>query len=443
MSLDQYGCPLSTKNPEVVQIVNQFSSELLRFGKKTDCILVGVNQYPEEVILQIYTAIFYLHGQTEETQRKASDHLDKASHLIPDANMREKNLFSVAWHWLNHLLAESLKDIERHCFKWPKDLTALKIAEFLFYCKGQKYESKRFLRLTTQCFHDLQNNPYFLSIHSFALELNSKYIESLQTAEKALELNEENPWAHHTLSLFYLNKGLIEEGIQIMEHYAKQWNQSSHFIESHNLWLLALLYLENLDYEKAEAIYQRADWMHQTQFVSEEIDAAAFLWRLDLEGQDHSKLWMQLAESIGDHANFCAIPLLSAQLCYALKKGGRKEALQTAVKKIEMLGHEQVKEDRYVWREVGLPLIHGSLAFADGDYEQTIHFFDPIMDHVGCVGGSDKQIDLFYQTYLKSLIGARRYEDAESLLHRMTQGRYLTKLERKWLSECQRQNITT
>lgn len=436
MQLDQFGCALSTENPNVVPIVNQFSTELLSAGKKIDCVLEAVARYPDDVILHLYTAFLYLYRQTEEANRKASQHLDEAAHLIHRANAREKNLFSVAWHWLNHSMSEALKDMERHCFKWPKDLTALKIAEFLFFCKGQKYESNRFLRLTTQCYQIHQNNSYFLSIHSFALESSGKYEEALQTAERALKINEKNPWAHFVLSHLYLNKGRIDEGIEKLEHYAESWNQFNHMIKSNNLCQLALLYLENLDFNQAEAIYQRADWMHQTQSVSEEIDAAAVLWRLDLEGREHPKLWKQLADTIGDKANFSSTPFASALLCYALKKGEKTEALQTAVKKIEVLAHHLVKEDRYVWRQVGLPLIQGSLAYIDGDYNQAVRFFDPIMEHIGCVGGSDSQINLFYQTYLKSLIGAHRNADAESVVHRMTQGRNLTKLERKWLSEC-------
>jgi hypothetical protein len=436
MSEDRYGCSLSTENPEVVQYVNQFSAELLQMGKKIDCILEGVQKYPDEVILQIYATIFYLYGQTIQTQEKAAEHLDKASKLLDQANEREKSLYSFAWHWLNQLLAEALKKIERHCFKWPKDLTAIKITEFLFYCKGQKYESHRFLRLTSHCYQEHKNNPFFLAIHSFALELSTKYDESMKTAERALLLNEANPWAHHTLSHLFINKGFIDEGINILEHYSKLWSQFNHVIESHNLWHLALLYLENLDFEKIRGIYQRANWIHQAQLVGEEIDATALLWRLDMEGQDHATDWKALADSIEDHANFGGTPFISAQLIYALKKGNRDEALQKALVNIENFAHEQFKEDRFVWREVGLPLIHGSLAFADQDYGQALHYFDPIMEKVGCVGGSDAQIDLFYQTYLKSLIGAQRFWDAEHLLHKMTQGRDMTKLERKWLAEC-------
>lgn len=443
MSEDRYGCSLSTENPDVVHYVNLFSTELLRLGKKMDCILEAVEKYPDEVILQIYAAIFYLYGQTFEAHKKASEHLDKASSLLDHANDREKSLYSFAWHWLNHLLSDALKHIERHCFKWHRDLTAIKITEFLFYCKGQEYESKRFLRLTSHCYHEHKDDPYFLAIHSFALELSAKYEESLQTANLALQLNEENPWAHHTLSHVYLNKGLINEGINVLEHYSALWSQFSHIIESHNLWHLALLYLENLDFEKIQGVYQRANWDKQSQLVSEEIDAAALLWRLEMEGHENTQQWQQLVESIGDHADFGAIPFVSAQLCYALKKGNKEERLQQALKDIDSFAQDQIKEDRFVWKEIGLPLIYGSLAFADKEYTKALQYFDPIILRVGCVGGSDAQIALFYQTYLKSLIGAQRYWDAENLLHKMTQGRDLTKLERKWLAECQHSSPDT
>lgn len=440
MEQDRYGCPLSTKNPEVVQIVNEFSWELLRLGKKMSGILEGVKKYPDEPILQIYATFCHLYWQTADSQQKAGEHLDKASRLLDRANLREQSLFSVAWHWLHFLLTEALKDIERHCFKWPKDLTAIKIAEFVFYCKGQKYQGPRFLRLTIHCLPEHREDPYFLAIHAFALELCGKYDDSFQTLEKALALNEKNPWAHHTLALIYLNKGLIDEGIQALEKFSKEWGQYSRIIETHNLWHLALLYIENLEFDKAEAIYQKANWDDPINLICEQIDAAALLWRLDLEGRDNSDHWKKLADSIGVKANFGAIPYVNVMLCYALKKGGKTTALQEALAKIEELAHDQVRDDRYIWREVGLPLIHASLSFADSDFKTAIRFFEKIMKLIGSIGGSDAQVDLFTQIYLKSLIGAHRYGDAETLLHQMTQGRDLTKLEHKWLSECHGMN---
>ena len=336
-------------------------------------------------------------------------------------------------------MADALKTFEKQCFKWPKDLTALKIAEFLFYCKGQKFECKRFLRLTNNCYNEHKDNPFFLSYSFFALELTSKYEESFQVAERALQINAENPWAHHTLSLVYLKTGLIEKGIDVLEHYSQLWDQFNCWVESHNFWHLALLYLEDLNFEKIEEIYERVNWTHQTRLVSEEIDVSALLWYLDLEGKDNTLHWKKIAESIEDHANFAVLPFISAQLCYALRKGNRELALQEAIQNIEDFATAQVKEDHYIWQKIGLPLLYGALAFTEKNYTGALEYFDPIIDKLGWVGGcTDAQIDLFYQTYLKSLIGAHRYGDAQSLLNEMTQGKKLSKRERKWLIECQR-----
>lgn len=437
---DHYGCSLSTKKPEVVQAIDLFSSELLRLGKRINSILEGVKKYPEEPILQIYAAIFYLFMQTEQSQRKAIEHLDNASILIDQGNEREKSLFSAAWCWSTLQMTEALKRFECHCYKWPKDLTALKIAEFIFYCKGQKYEAHRFLRLTSyslQEHQELKTNPFFLAIHSFALELAEKYEDSLHTAELSLKLDETNPWVHHALSHYYLNRGLVDEGIEFLEQYAPLWNQFNPVIESHNFWHLALLYLENLEFEKIRELYERVGWTNQPKLVSEQIDAASLLWRLDLEEMDIlANHWQALAESIDGHANFVAVPFISAQLCYALKRGNRDEALKEALAKIKSFALEQMKEDRFVWKEIGLPLIKGCLAAADHDYTLALKHFDPIIDKVSSVGGSDAQIDLFYETYLKCLMGSQRYADSERLVHQMTQGRNMTKLELKWLAEC-------
>jgi hypothetical protein len=94
-----------------------------------------------------------------------------------------------------------------------------------------------------------------------------------------------------------------------------------------------------------------------------------------------------------------------------------------------------VRDDRYIWREVGLPLINASMSFAECNYKQAITYFEPIMKLIGSAGGSDVQINLFPDTYFKSLLRVHRYSQAENLLHLKTQGRMMTSLERKWLAE--------
>lgn len=436
MLCDRYGNEVSTTNTSVLDEVNLFELSLMKQSKDTPIILRAAEEYPEEPLPLIYAAIFKLYAQAEGPQKEAKRLLSRAKKLISSANEREQSLHRATFLWSKMHIFDALIHFEMHCKKWPKDLTALKVAEFLFYCNGQKYHSHAFLSLTKHCHPFHVKDPFFYSIHSFALELNGLLDESKSVAEEALQLDAENPWAHHTLTHVYMNKGLIEEGIVLFENYARQWPDYLRPMESHNGWHLGLFYLENLDYEKAYDTYRRFEVIDQNISVGVEIDAAALLWRLEMEGQGNLLIWKKLAESIGDHANFGCIPFISAQLCYALKKGERLEALQTALEHLEKFAQKQKKEDKHVWSEVGMPLIYGSLAFADQQYGKALNYFDPMIHKVGCVGGSDAQIDLFFQTYLKCLIGGKRYTDAKAFLENLTKGRPKSKLEQKWLAEC-------
>ena len=172
--------------------------------------------------------------------------------------------------------------------------------------------------------------------------------------------------------------------------------------------------------------------------VGEEVDAASLLWRLDMEGQDVSDKWEKVAEGIGSQGSFGSIPFVNAQLCYALKRGGKHKALQESLAAIEQFTMLQQGENQRVWTEVGNSLIQGSLAFADQDYKAVLHYFEPIISQIGCCGGSDAQVDLFRQAYLKSLIGVGIRGKAQSFLEQMTKGRGMTPLESKWLKESKR-----
>ncbi len=86
---------------------------------------------------------------------------------------------------------------------------------FILY-QGKKCKCKRFLALTNKCYDIHKNDPFFLAIHSFALELSGKKEENEEVANRALKTNIPNPSAHHALSLVYINTARIDEGIQVL-----------------------------------------------------------------------------------------------------------------------------------------------------------------------------------------------------------------------------------
>ncbi|MCC5831810.1 MAG: hypothetical protein JJU12_02060 [Chlamydiales bacterium] len=429
---DLLGNQITTTDPKVIESVDHFIVELLKLGKETSEIAENDKLFSDVLLVRLYRAALFLFAQTKQGQRQAKVHLDAAEGF--EGNAREESLFQILKYWYGYRLSEALKAGEAHMLNWPRDLGTLKIIEYLYYCKGQEFEGSRFLKTTQSCFEQLGDNPYFLSIHSFAQELTGRYLEAKATAERAIDLEGDNPWAHHTLTHVYIKRGEVDEGIDVLEPYSRSWNKFSHMIASHNYWHLALLYLENLDYEGVIDVIHRAEWETDAELVTEEIDAAALYWRLDMDEVDLEGRWEKLAQKVNGEANCGTIPFVSAQLLYALKRGGEDAALNEALETLEEFAGCQSGEERAVW-EVGLPLVYGALAFAERDFKRACRHLDPVIKRVACVGGSDAQVDLFRQAYFFSLKGARRYSDARAYLEGLTSGKVLSKREEKCLSQ--------
>lgn len=437
MLYDLYHNALSTTNQDVAEEINHFIKRLLEIGKGIEAILAAAEKYPEEFLIQVYAGLLHVYGQTEDNQKLAHNYLNKARELLKQANEREKSFFYAVCEWAKIHNLKTLEHLEKHCYQWPTDLAALKVTEYLFYFTGQKYHSKEFLELTTFCQKHLKDDPFFLSIHSFALELNDKFSEAKKEAEKAISINSMNPWAHHTLTHVYIKLPEISQGIDVITDLSKVWPQFQDGISSHNFWHLGLLYMEQLDFKTAADIYIKQGWKPDTKILNVDIDASAIFWRLDMENVDLSDSWQTLAKTINGYAEFTTTAFASTQLIYALRKGGMEDEVSKSLNAIEQfVKNLDDAQDKKMWISTGLPLVHGSLAFAEGNYSKALQFLDPMIKEVGAVGGSDAQIDLFYQTYLKALTKAKRYQDAKIFLNWMTEGRPLTNLQKKWLADC-------
>ncbi|MCB1082728.1 MAG: hypothetical protein KDK61_00305 [Simkania sp.] len=433
---DRLGNLVTTSETEVIDAIDHFTDQLLRLGAEIADITNAAERHPDNYLLQLYAALFYLYGQAEKPHEKARLFLQKAQALLAHhVSEREESFYEALHLWYQDHLSECLNHLEKHCLKWRNDLVALKATEFIYYCKGQQYEGKRFLALTDVYYPKWKDDPLFLSMHSFALELTGQLDAAEKEAIRALDLDKFNSWAHHTLCHVYINRGAIDKGIDALESYVPIWKKSGRLIESHNMWHLALMYLENLDFEESLDVVKRAKWESKVSMIGEEVDLASLLWRFDLEQQDVTTLWEGLANAIGEKAGFGSIPFVNAQLFYALKKGGKKDEVKEGLSSVLRFAELQRGEDQKVWKGIGLPLIYGALAFANQDYKTALKYFDPMIGEVGAVGGSDAQVDLFRQTYFKCLVGAKRRKDARAYLTQMTEGRSMTRLETKWFNE--------
>lgn len=215
--------PISTTAGDVRKMIDDFHHQIIASGTSADNIIQGAMDYPDSPLIQTYAAAFYLYGQNDETTSIAQTYLFNAEKNLRHAHLREKLFYEAVYQWMNLSYESALTIFETITQLYPKDTLALKFAEWLYYCTGQAYQAKRYLNVCLPMVPHHLENPYFLSMYSFALELSGKLSEAKSIADKAIELNLNTPWAHHTLAHYYLNSGQITQGISRLKRLHPTW----------------------------------------------------------------------------------------------------------------------------------------------------------------------------------------------------------------------------
>lgn len=429
---DRRGLEITVEHADAGVAADDFAARLLRLDRGVDAILDAVQRWPQTPILQLYAAAFWLYGQTDEARNLAAARLTACASL--SMNPREKTLHRALelWHANDNLRAvEALESITA---EWPRDLVTAKCAEFLYYVLGQEYMGTRFREHVTrlESLHD--NDPDFLAMAAFANELCGGYDVAESHAERALGLEPRNPWAQHALSHVLIRQGRVREGRARMEAFLPQLRTCGRPIHSHDAWHLALLYLEDLDVAATLRIFHEHIWGITPDFVVEQLDAIALLWRIELSGTPLDAQWPSIAKQIVPRAGETFMPFMNAHYVYALARAGRIDVLEPTLAKLHARSEMNDEEGRRVWRSVGLAVVEAAAASGGGDHIRAVALLDPVMPMITAIGGSDAQIDLFRQTYVRSLRAAGRRSDATAYFEQMTLGKHCTALDRVFAS---------
>lgn len=432
---DEQGLEVSTNSGDSIEIINQFGKDLLSMGKGVSNILAKVENFPECTMIQSYCACVFLYGQTKETDKQAEEYLKRARLTAESANERERLFLSSLEGWREGQIEEGTQKLEQLIKEWPRDLVSAKVLEFFYYMRGQQYSGSRFLRAMEGIREHNKNSGYFLSSYSFATELCGYYEKAGALAERAVEIEEINPWAHHTLSHVLLKKGDIEGGIKILEDYENIWNESGQAINSHNNWHLALMYLENLEYEKALSFLDNQILREKPYINIQHFDAISLLWRLEMGGYEVPiTIWKSISDIVIENSSDCYIPFNSAHYIYALTRAGKNEDLSKSLSTIEESISNKTGHERQVWESTGLPLLQACSSFAKENYLDSASLLEPIICNIEAVGGSDAQVDLFRQTYLLSLIKNGDKKNSRTYLNDITTSDIATPLSEYWSS---------
>src|SRR5262249_12952865 len=109
---------------------------------------------------------------------------------------------------------------------------------------------------------------------------------------------------------------------------------------------------------------------------------------------------------------------------------GRHDAVEATLAGVRARSHANDAEAKRVWAPVGRAVVEAAAAFGAGDRARAAALLDPVMQAMPQIGGSDAQVDLFRQAYLRSLQPAGRHSDAAAYVARITAGKTPTPLDR-------------
>jgi hypothetical protein len=171
MTLDARGLPVTAHSDAELASIDWFTRRVARIDRGAEAIIEDAKSFPGSPMIQLAAASFCLFGQTRAADAAAADYLVAANPLLASATEREQHLFHALSLWARKDHLGAVAAFEDVTAKWPRDLLAAKIAEFIYYILGQQHEGPRFRAHMQRLADTNTDDPDFLATYAFAQEL--------------------------------------------------------------------------------------------------------------------------------------------------------------------------------------------------------------------------------------------------------------------------------
>jgi hypothetical protein len=363
-------------------------------------------------LLQAYTAVLWLLSESPEGSGNASAFIARAEQGLAAANAREMLFFDFARAWVSGDLTEALKRSDALIEAFPRDLTAIKLRQYIDFNLGHFSELLRIGLIAQKAAPEI---AYVHGMVAFGYEQCHLPSEAEDAARQALSLKAREPWAQHALAHVMLTEGRIDEGVEFMESVAHHWHGLNSFMYTHLWWHLALFKLSQGHGAEALAIYDDHVWNADKTYSQDQVGAVSLLARLELAGLEVGARWDDLAGYLKIRAHDVVEPFLSLQYLYGLGRAECPEA-QTLLDAIAHKAEVAVGPAQSAWHDCAWPLARGISAILAGRAPEGIEALRRGMPYLASIGGSHAQRDLFEQILLKGLIDAGHDLEAQQIL---------------------------
>src|SRR5215469_6247844 len=240
MKSDSRGLTVTTDSDQAIAAINHFTDAAVSLRPGMAEITAAARREPDCAMLQICAAVLHALSQSSLEARNGVRYLDVARQRSADLNDRERNFIDAVAAGCEGDFDRAIGVYGRIVERWPRDILAAKLAEFHCFETG---DAARQLTIMENLAAANRDSPHALAMYAFALELNGHRERAERASRAALRLDPDSMWAQHCLAHVYGEQARASEGIAALENYAPRWSSFGQYIQSHNWFHLATLYL--------------------------------------------------------------------------------------------------------------------------------------------------------------------------------------------------------
>jgi hypothetical protein len=405
--LDGQGLEIATDDPRVIDGLDRMTAALLAYTNDAGAVLDAARADPGCVAAQAWSAALMMFMEDATAAARARPHLAAARAALGRASPREVMLTEAIGAWVEGDLDRALQLHEAIAQRWPRDVAAAKLGQYHAFNRG---DARRLRDLAQTILPANAENGFVYGMLAFGHEQCRELDAAERLGRRAVELNRQDPWAHHAVAHVLDSQGRIDEGIAWMEDLAATWERCNSFMYTHNWWHTALFMIDRDDHAGALRLYDTRVWGRWKEYSQDQIGAVALLARLELRGVDVGERWADVADHLEARTGDTVNGFLCWHYVYGLARAGRDAATAELRRSIATVAEVQGG----VWAEVVLPVADGLVAHARGRWAETVAALGPRLGRLHEAGGSHAQRDLLTQIHLDALVRAELWDEARA-----------------------------
>ena len=429
--LDARANPVSTASAEALAAHERVLWHLVAFyGDPITAHDAAIAADPGWGLARVAKAAFLLTLTEPSLVADARTLLAEAEPLMAGAPARERAHLEATRHC-------ACGEFGAACVVWgevllehPRDLLALTCAHLFDFYRGDARSLRlRPARVLPEWEADDPLRPFVLGMLAFGLEECNLYPQAEAVGREALAADPRGPWAIHAVAHVMEMQGRHDDGLRWLAAREADWAPNG--LAVHLWWHRALFHLERLDTAGALALYDTHLGGEQTVINLNWLDCASLLWRIELLGADVGVRWGALAARWVDpvaHAGWYAFNDAHA-LAALLRVGDRGRGTDLVAAAV---ARAHGGDNRAMAEAVGLPLMRGLAAYADGDDSAAIAALWPLRDIAHRFGGSHAQRDLIEQTLLAAAARSGARAVGRALVNERLAAKPRTPLTDQW-----------